>query len=324
MTPKRPGKVVVLAGGVGAARLLRGLAPLVARGQLTVIVNTADDDVFYGLHVSPDIDTVLYTLAGLADPVRGWGIGGDTFHFLEAMKRYEREVWFQLGDRDLATHVFRTARLRAGQTLSQVTAQQARSLGVQARILPMSDDPVRTVVETTGGKRSFQEYLVRDRARETVRSLTYVGARSARPAPGVRTALAQASLVVIAPSNPLVSIAPILAVPGIRQALRRTEAPVVAVSPLIGGRPVKGPADKMMRALGVAPTPLGLADFYADVLDAMVLDNADRSYVPRLASRGIATTCLDTLMRSPVRSTAVARAVLTLGASLPGRRNVAS
>ncbi|MEW6269621.1 MAG: 2-phospho-L-lactate transferase [Thermodesulfobacteriota bacterium] len=324
MSVKRPGKVTVLAGGVGAARLLRGLAPLVPRGQLTVVVNTADDDVFYGLHVSPDVDTVLYTLAGLADPVRGWGIAGDTFHGLEAMARYEREVWFQLGDRDLATHVFRTARLRSGQTLSQVTAQQARCLGVHARILPMSDDPVRTVVETAGGRRSFQEYLVRDRAREGVRALTYVGARSARPAPGVRTALAEAGLIVIAPSNPLVSIAPILAVPGIRQALRRTEAPVIAVSPLIGGRPVKGPADKMMRALGVAPTPLGLADFYADLLDAMVLDNADRAYAPRLAARGIASTRLDTLMRSPVRSTAVARAVLALGASLPGRRNVAS
>lgn len=324
MSAKRPGKVAVLAGGVGAARLLRGLAPLVARGHLTVVVNTADDDCFYGLHVSPDIDTVLYTLAGLADPVRGWGIQGDTFHMLSALARYEREVWFQLGDRDLATHIFRTARLRAGQTLSQITALQARSLGVHARVLPMSDDAVRTIVETTGGKRSFQEYLVRDRARETVRSLVYSGARSARPAPGVRAALEEADLIVIAPSNPLVSIAPILAVPGIRQTLRHAEAPVVAVSPLIGGRSVKGPADKMMRALGIAPTPLGLADFYADVLDAMVLDSADRAYAPRLAERGIACTCLATLMRSPVRSMAVARAVLALGASLPRRRKLAS
>jgi LPPG:FO 2-phospho-L-lactate transferase len=324
VSSRRIGRVTVLAGGVGAARLLRGLAPLVARGQLTIVVNTADDDVFYGLHVSPDIDTVLYTLAGLSDPVRGWGIAGDTFHALDAIRRYEREAWFQLGDRDLATHLFRTARLRDGQTLSQITAQQARSLGVTARVLPMSDDPVRTIVETTAGRRSFQEYLVRDRARETVRALTYSGVRSARPAPGVRAALEQASLIVIAPSNPLVSIAPILAVPGIRQALRRADAPVVAVSPLIGGRPVKGPADRMMRALGVAPTPLGLADYYEDVLDALVLDNADRAYVPKLAARGIATTCLDTLMRSQVRSTAVAKAVLTLGSSLPGRRNLAS
>ena len=324
MSSKRLGKVAVLAGGVGAARLLRGLAPLVPRGQLTIIVNTADDDVFYGLHVSPDVDTVLYTLAGLSDPVRGWGIAGDTFHALEAMARYERDVWFQLGDRDLATHVFRTARLRDGQTLSQITATQTRSLGVQARVLPMSDDRVRTIVETSGGRRSFQEYLVRDRTRETVRSLTYSGARAARPAPGVLAALEEASLVVIAPSNPLVSIAPILAVPGIRQTLRRTDAPVVAVSPLIGGRPVKGPADRMMRALGVAPTPLGLADYYEGHLDAMVLDNADRAFTTRLAARGIASSCLDTLMSSVVRSTTVARAVLALGASLPGRRNLAS
>jgi len=321
---RRPGKVVVLAGGVGAARLLRGIAPLVARGQLTVVVNTADDDRFYGLHVSPDVDTVLYTLAGLADPVRGWGVAGDTFRMLEALGRYEREVWFQLGDRDLATHVFRTARLAAGETLSQITAQQAKALGVHARVLPMSDDPVRTIVETTGGKRSFQEYLVRDRARETVRALTYSGARAARPAPGVRAALEEAGLIVIAPSNPLVSIAPILAVPGIRQTLRRAGAPVVAVSPLIGGRPVKGPADRMMRALGVAPTPVGLAEFYGELLDAMVLDNADRGWTARLAARGIACSCLDTLMRSQVRSTAVARAVLALGGSLPRRRTLAS
>jgi LPPG:FO 2-phospho-L-lactate transferase len=324
VSAKRPGKITVLAGGVGAARLLRGLAPLVTRGHLTIVVNTADDDVFYGLNVSPDIDTVLYTLAGLSDPVRGWGIDGDTFHALEALRRYEREAWFQLGDRDIATHLFRTARLRDGQTLSQITAQQARSLGVSARVLPMSDDPVRTVVETSGGKRSFQEYLVRDRTRETVRALTYTGARAARPAPGVRAALEQASLIVIAPSNPLVSIAPILAVPGIRQALRRADAPVVAVSPLIGGRPVKGPADRMMRALGVAPNPLGLADYYEDVLDALVIDNADRAFVAKLAARGVATTCLDTLMRSQVRSTAVAKAVLALGSSLPGRRTLAS
>lgn len=324
MSSKRPARVAVLAGGVGAARLLRGLAPLLAQHQLTIIVNTADDDEFYGLHVSPDIDTVLYTLAGLSDPVRGWGIAGDTFHALEAMRRYQREVWFQLGDRDLATHVFRTARLREGQTLSQFTTQQARNLGVQARVLPMSDDRVRTIVETSAGRRSFQEYLVRDRARETVRGLSYSGARSARPAPGVRAALAEASLIVIAPSNPLVSIAPILAVPGIRQTLRRAEAPVVAVSPLIGGRSVKGPADKMMRALGTAATPLGLADLYADLLDAMIVDTTDRAFVPKLAARGIASTCLDTLMRSPVRSTAVARAVLTLGGSLPGRRILAS
>lgn len=318
-----PGKVAVLAGGVGAARLLRGLAPLVPDGDLTVIVNTADDDVFFGLHVSPDIDTLLYTLGGHADTARGWGLAGDTFGALGALGRYYRETWFQIGDRDLATHLFRTERLARGETLSEITAEQARALGVRARVLPMTDDPVRTIVETTGGKRSFQEYLVRDRAQETVRALTYSRARAARPAPGVRAAIEEASIVLIAPSNPLVSIGPILAVPGVRQSLRRTGAPVVAVSPLIGARPVKGPADKMMRALGIAPTPIGLAEQYADFLDALVVDSADRGYAPRLRARGLAVAWLDILMRSPVRAAAVARAALRLAAEGEERRKLA-
>jgi LPPG:FO 2-phospho-L-lactate transferase len=286
----------VLAGGVGAARLLRGLAPLVRPSELSVIVNTADDDTFFGLSISPDIDTVLYTFAGLADPIRGWGI---------------------------ATHLFRTERLGRGDPLSTITVAQARALGVATRVLPMTDDRVRTIVDTTGGRRSFQEYLVRDRARETVRAISYAGARRARPAPGVLAAIEDASLLVVAPSNPLVSIGPILAVPGIRAALRRAGAPVVAVSPLIGGRAVKGPGDKMMRALGLAPNPLSIAEGYADFLDAMVIDSADRTFVPRLAARGLAVTSLDTLMRSPVRATAVARAVLELGSSTERRRTLA-
>ncbi len=313
-----PGEVVVLAGGVGAARLLRGLAPQVR--ALTVVVNTADDDTFFGLHVSPDVDTVLYTLAGLSDPQRGWGIAGDSFAALGALRRFYEESWFQLGDRDLATHLFRTERLRAGEPLSRITARQARALGVRARVLPMSDDPVRTVVETTAGRRSFQQYLVRDRARETVRSLTYLRARQARPAPGVIEAIESAAIVLIAPSNPLVSIAPILAVPGIRQALRHTGARLVAVSPLIGGRPVKGPADKMMRSLGIEPTPLGLAGFYRDLLDALLIHSADRAFLPRLRGLGLDAACLDTLMLSPVRAAAVARAALRLATSAERRR----
>ena len=313
-----PGRVVVLAGGVGAARLLRGLARLAP--DLTVIVNTADDDQFFGLHVSPDIDTVLYTLAGLADPERGWGLAGDGFSCLGALSRYYDQTWFQLGDRDLATHVFRTDRLRAGEPLSRITAQQARALGVEARVLPMTDDPVRTLVETSAGRRSFQEYLVRDRARETVRSLTYSRARSSRPAPGVCGAIEGADVVLIAPSNPLVSIAPILSVPGIRQSLRRTPAPVIAISPLIGGKPVKGPADRMMRALGLPPTPLGLARTYSDFLDGLVIDRADAAYASRLLARGIETACLDILMKSPMRAASVARAALRLAATRERRR----
>jgi LPPG:FO 2-phospho-L-lactate transferase len=317
-------RVVVLAGGVGAARLLRGLATLVAGERLTIVVNTGDDDVFHGLYVSPDIDTIVYTLAGLADVRRGWGLTGDSFDALGMLGRYGRETWFQLGDRDLGTHLFRSERLRAGESLSAVTDAQRRALGVSARILPMSDDPVRTIVETTAGRRSFQEYLVRDRARESVRAIRYTGARAARPAEGVLSALDDASLVVVAPSNPFVSIGPILAVPGIRQALRRTDAPIVAVSPLIGGRTVKGPADRMMRALGHRPRPSGLARIYADFLDGMVIDNADQGFAAKLRSAGLGVAMLDTLMISPVRSVAVARAVLELGGATERRRLLAS
>jgi LPPG:FO 2-phospho-L-lactate transferase len=320
---RRAGKVTVLAGGVGAARLLRGVKLLVRARDLAVIVNTADDDTFFGLHVSPDVDTVLYTLAGLADPLQGWGIAGDTFHALAALGRYYDESWFRLGDRDLATHIFRSERLAAGQSLSAVTAAQARALRVQTRVLPMTDDSVRTLIDTTIARRSFQEYLVRDRARETVRAISYAGARSARPAPGVCAAIEDASLVVIAPSNPLVSIGPILAVPGVRLALRSTGAPVVAVSPLIGGRPVKGPVDKMMRALGTTPNPLAIAAAYDDFLDGLVIDSTDRSFVPRLEARGLAVAALDTLMRSPGRATAVARAVLELGSAVERRGKLA-
>ena len=318
--PLHRGRVVVLAGGVGAARLLRGLAPRVARDRLCVSVNTADDDVFYGLDVSPDVDTILYTLSGLSDPLRGWGIAGDTFAALGALGRYREDTWFQLGDRDLATHLFRTERRRAGQSLSEITALQARALGVRARVLPMTDQPVRTLVDTTGGRRSFQEYLVRDRARETVRAITYAKARSARPAPGVLAAIEEAETVIVAPSNPLVSIGPILAVPGIRQALRRSGAPIVAVCPLIGGRPVKGPADKMMRALGMAPNPLSIADAYADFLDGLVIDSSDRHWSPRLEARGISVEHLDILMRSPMRAAAVGEAALRLAASVQRTR----
>jgi LPPG:FO 2-phospho-L-lactate transferase len=317
-------RVAVLAGGVGAARLVRGLAALVPGERLTIVVNTGDDDVFHGLHVSPDIDTIVYTLAGLADVRRGWGLTSDSFDALGMLGRYGRETWFQLGDRDLGTHLFRSERLRAGDTLTAVTDAQRRALGVAPRILPMSDDPVRTIVETTAGRRSFQEYLVRDRARESVRAIRYTGARAARPAEGVLSAIDEASLVVIAPSNPFVSIGPILAVPGVRQALRRADAPIIAVSPLIGGRTVKGPADRMMRALGHRPRPSGLARIYADFLDGMVIDNADHSFAAKLRSASLGVAMLDTLMSSPVRSVAVARAVLELGAATERRRLLAS
>lgn len=316
MRRPRVGKVTLLAGGVGAARLLRGLAALVRPSDLTVIVNTADDDVFHGLHVSPDVDTILYTLAGLSDPGRGWGLLGDTFHAVDALSRYRDDTWFRLGDRDLATHLFRTEELRNGRTLSDVTESQAHSLGVKVTVLPMSDGTVRTIIDSSQGRLSFQEYLVRDRARPTVRSIRYEGIRNAKPAPGVVGAIEQADIVVIAPSNPFVSIGPILALSGVRAAVRRATAPVVAVSPLIGGRPVKGPADRMMRALGMKPSPLPLAELYKDLLDGLVIDTTDKSFVPALEERGLSVATTNTLMKTPARSTAVAREVLALAASV--------
>ncbi|MBM4265769.1 MAG: 2-phospho-L-lactate transferase [Deltaproteobacteria bacterium] len=316
MKRNRTGKVTVLAGGVGAARLLRGLVELVPASSLSVIVNTGDDDVFHGLHVCPDIDTILYTLSGLSDPDRGWGIAGDGFHAMDQLAGYGAETWFRLGDRDLATHLFRTEELRTGKTLSQITAAQARALGVSVRVLPMTDVPVRTVIEAPQGRLSFQEYLVRERGRPAVRAIHYEGVRSARPAPGVLKAIGEAGLVVIAPSNPFVSIGPILAVPGVRSAVRRATAPVVAVSPLIGGRPVKGPADRMMRGLGMKPSALALAELYRDLLDALVIDAADRSAIGPLETTGLRVAAVPTLMSTPARSIAVARHVLGIGASV--------
>lgn len=316
MKRERTGRVTLLAGGVGAARLLRGLAAILRPTNLTVVVNTADDDVFHGLHVSPDVDTILYTLAGLADPGRGWGMLGDTFHAVDALARYRDDTWFRLGDRDLATHLYRTEELRAGKSLSEITANQARRLGVRVRVLPMTDGPVRTIIETAQGRLSFQEYLVRERARPTVKSIRYEGIRTAIPAPEVISAIEQADVLVVAPSNPFVSIAPILGLRGVRAAMRRAAAPCVAVSPLIGGRPVKGPADRMMRALGMKPSPLSLATLYKDLLDGMVIDTADRSFVSALEDRGLSVATTNTLMKTQARSTAVAREVLSLATSM--------
>lgn len=311
-----PGRVVLLAGGVGAARLLRGLSAELPSSALTVVVNTADDDVFHGLRVSPDIDTILYTLAGLADPGRGWGLRGDTFETIDAVGRYGTENWFRLGDRDLATHLFRTGEFESGRSLSEITRAQARALGVEVAVLPMSDQEVRTRIQTHSGTLSFQEYLVRERARPAVHAIRYAGLRTARPAPGVLEAILRADTVIIAPSNPFVSIAPILGLRGMRSTLRRTRAPVLAVSPLIGGRPVKGPADRMMRRLGFSPNPLGIADQYTPFLDGLLIDHADRRHVRRLESRGLLVATADILMNTQGRSVAVAREVLALCAAL--------
>ena len=302
--------ITVLAGGVGAARFLEGLVQVVAPSEVTVIVNTADDEEFFGLHVSPDIDTVNYTLAGRVNPEHGWGLAGDSFHCLEALARLGHDTWFRLGDADLATHIHRTSLLRQGRSLSEATASIAAAFGLTTAVLPMSDDPVRTEVATPAGVLPFQEYFVRRGFQDPVQGLRIQGVESARPAPGVVESVMGADAIILAPSNPLVSIGPILAVPGIREALVASEAPVAAVSPIVGGRALKGPADRMMAGLGLEVSAKGVAELYRDFLDIMVLDGADRALAPQIQSLGIAPVVTNTVMSSASDKAALAAATL--------------
>jgi len=288
------GGVVVLCGGVGAARFLEGLVGVVDPETVTAIVNVADDTEFHGLHVSPDIDTVLYTLAGLVDPGHGWGIAGDTHAVQDALARLGRDVWFQLGDRDLATHIHRTALLRAGVTLSEVTARLASRLGVRARILPSSDERQATMVRTDEGWLAFQDYFVRRRQQDTVREVRFDGAHA--PAPGVIDAIAGARVVVVAPSNPIVSIGPILALDGVRAALARTPAAVAAISPIVGGQAIKGPAAAMLASLGHDVSAVGVARMYADFVDVLVIDERDADLERRVREAGPRPLIAPTIM----------------------------
>ena len=302
-------RVTALAGGTGAAKLLRGLAACLAPRDLTIIGNTGDDTEVWGLHVSPDLDTVTYALAGLLDVERGWGRADETFHCLEAMAALGAPTWFSLGDRDLATHLARTAALRAGEPLSGVTARLAVQLGVAARLLPMSDEPVRTRVRTTEATLSFQEYFVRDKALGEVVAVDYAGAPDARPAPGVLAALDDAELVVVCPSNPVTSVGPILAVPGIAAALAAARS-VVGVSPIVGGAPVSGPAGRLMRARGLDVSPLGVATAYAPWLRTLLIDPRDRDVAPALERAGVGAVVADVMMTDRGREVALARRVL--------------
>jgi len=302
-------RVTALAGGTGAAKLLRGLAACLAPRDLTIIGNTGDDTEVWGLHVSPDLDTVTYALAGLLDVERGWGRADETFRCLEAMAALGVPTWFSLGDRDLATHLARTAALRAGEPLSGVTARLAAQLGVAARLLPMSDEPVRTRVRTTEATLSFQEYFVRDKALGEVVAVDYAGAPDARPAPGVLAALADAELVVVCPSNPVTSVGPILAVPGIAAALAAARS-VVGVSPIVGGAPVSGPAGRLMRARGLDVSPLGVAAAYAPWLRTLLIDPRDGEAAPALERAGVRAVVADVMMTDRGREVALARRVL--------------
>ncbi len=302
--------IVVLAGGVGGSRFLRGLVQVVPPERVTVIVNTADDDEFHGLYVSPDPDIITYALAGVVDEERGWGYRGDSCRWLQAIGRFGHDTWFTIGDRDLATHIHRTRLLREGWTLSRVMANIAAAFGVRARLLPMSDQRVRTKVVTEKGDLSFQEYLVREKAAPAVTGVRFEGTDAATPAPGVPEALAEAEAILIAPSNPIGSIGPILAIPGMRRAIGDAPAPVVAISPIIGGRQLQPPAVEMMTGLRLEPTAEGVAFLYADLLKALVIDREDLGLAGKIQELGVTAVVAETLMTDDAKKAALARVAL--------------
>lgn len=302
--------IAVLAGGVGAARFLQGLVQVVPQEQITVIANTGDDREFYGLHVSPDIDIVMYTLAGLVDEKNGWGIVNDTHHTMQQLTQYGNEDWFTLGDRDLATHIHRTNLLRRGKTLSEVTDDIRRHLGLSLRILPMSDQLIATHIQTPRGLIHFEEYFVKYRSADEVQDVVFIGADAARPAPGVLDAIKQADAIFIAPSNPVVSIGSILSVPGIHDALHEASGMIIAVSPIVGGAPIKGPADKLMKGMGREVSAVGVARCYRDFLDVMVIDEQDADLVEAIEDLGIPTVVTNTIMSDLTAKTNLAQTVL--------------
>jgi LPPG:FO 2-phospho-L-lactate transferase len=303
--------VAVLAGGVGAAKFVRGLVRRIDPARVTVIVNTGDDEIFYGLHVSPDLDTITYTLANVVNRSQGWGREDESFAALDALARFYGTPWFALGDRDLATHLYRTERMRAGAPLDRITAEIARAFGIRAHVLPMSNDRVRTFVKLRGHPAMpFQQYFVRGRARGAVERIELRGLARARPLPSVLRAIRPSAAVIIAPSNPFVSIGPIIGLRGVRAALRSARRRVAAISPIVGGRTVKGPADKMLRGLGLDVSPLGVARLYRDIASVFVLDRVDRRHTAAIERLGMRAIVTDTIMSSPARAAALSEVVL--------------
>ena len=305
-------RIAVLCGGVGAARFLAGLVDVVDAADVTAIVNVADDEEFHGLHVSPDIDTVLYTLSGVVDEARGWGRRDETFNAQEELARFGADTWFRLGDRDLAAHIHRTELLRGGASMTDVVDGMRRALGVGARILPATDGRQRTMVRTADGWIAFQEYFVKRRSADAVHELRFEP--DAVPTAFVREAIVGADAVVIAPSNPFVSIGPILALSGMRDAIRAVRTKTIAVSPIVGGAAIKGPAAAMLASLGHEVSALGVARIYADLADAFVLDETDRVLEPAIQRLGLRTTVAPTIMRDAPSRAALARAVLAAAA----------
>jgi LPPG:FO 2-phospho-L-lactate transferase len=303
--------VLVPAGGVGAAKFIRGLVKIIPPERLTVVVNTGDDETFFGLHISPDVDTIMYTLAGEVHPGHGWGLRDESFRVLEALGRFYGKPWFGLGDRDLATHLYRTDRMRAGAQLSDITADIAKRFGVKSRILPMSDDGVRTFVKIRGREAMpFQEYFVKGRARGVVEKIELRGLEEARPLPSVLDAIRDASAIILAPSNPFVSLGPIFGLRGVREALASVRERVAAISPIVGGKTIKGPADKMLRGLGFEASALGVARLYKDIVGTFVLDNVDSDYIEPIRELGMRAVAADTIMTTPAKAARLARIVI--------------
>jgi LPPG:FO 2-phospho-L-lactate transferase len=317
--------IVVLTGGTGGAKFVQGLEQVVPAAQITTVVNTGDDLVWWGLYVSPDLDSITYAMAGLLNRERGWGVEGDTFRCLEVIGRLGASTWFQLGDRDLALHLMRTQLLAQGKTLTQATEMITRGFGVASRVLPMTDSAVETRVMTPSGELSFQEYFVRERWQPEAVGVKFLGAEAARPAAGVLEAIHTAAAVLIAPSNPITSIGPILAVPGIREELRETPAAVVAVSPIVGGAAVSGPAGKLLQSQGLPVSVEGVARAYADFLDELIIDQRDAGWASSVESLGIAVSATETIMQSSSDKAALAHAALAAARrveKLPSRTTI--
>jgi LPPG:FO 2-phospho-L-lactate transferase len=312
MPPLKKIRITALAGGVGASKLLLGLYEVMEPRNLTIIVNIGDDITLHGLKISPDLDIVTYTLAGIVDSAKGWGFRGETFHALKRLAVYQRSNWFNLGDRDLATHIHRTALLSEGMTLSQAAEAIRTALRVKSRVLPMSDDAVPTIIDSNEGSLHFQEYLVKRRAEPIVRGIRFAGVESARPAPGVLEAILAADRVIVCPSNPLISIGPILAVPGVREQLRTCKDKVFAVCPIVGGKSLKGPSDKMLAQLGYQSTALSVAKLYADFTGTFIIDPADKSQAAAISALGMKVAILPTVMKTRTQKRKLGSGILSL------------
>jgi LPPG:FO 2-phospho-L-lactate transferase len=312
-------KVCALAGGVGGAKLASGLQDVLRPGDLSMVVNTADDFDLWGLHICPDLDTVMYTLAGLSNPETGWGIVNESFETLNMLESYGEETWFKLGDRDLATHILRTSRMISGETLTEVSAGLSIALGVESAVLPMSDDPVLTILETPEGRLEFQEYFVRRGQRDEVLGIELRGIEETGPTESVLAAISGADVIVFCPSNPVVSVGPILALPGMTEALATSSAPKVAVSPIVGGRALKGPADRMLASLGHEVSATGVARMYAGLVDGMVVDRADQSERAGIEVLGMRVLVTESVMHDAEDRARLASETLKFGAGLVAR-----